>query len=138
MEKTARAIIKKDNKYVFMKREKVINNELIKYYTIIGGHVENGENFEDTCVREVYEELGIKVKIDSLYYEFYNTDLDKYEKFYIVKYLSGNFGSGNGEEFTNIDINKYGKYEIVYIDEDMLEDYNILPIQIKEKLMNNK
>jgi len=136
MKNTARAIIKMNDNYIFMRREKKINDHIKIFYATVGGHLEKYESFEDACIREVYEELGIIVEIDSLFYELDNTDLDKYEKFYIVNYISGDIGTGNGEEFTNIDVEKYGKYEVSYINKNELSDYNILPTQVKEKLIN--
>ena len=135
MENTARAIIKMNDNYIFMRREKKINDEIKIFYATVGGHLEKYESFEDACIREVYEELGIVVEIDSLFYELDNTDLNKYEKFYMVNYISGDIGTGNGEEFTNIDIDKYGKYEVSFINKNELSDYNILPTQVKEKLI---
>jgi len=135
MKNTARAIIKMNDNYIFMRREKKINNEIKIFYAVIGGHLEKNESFEDACIREVYEELGIIVEIDCLFYEEKNSELDKYEKFYSVKYVSGEVGTGKGEEFTNIDIEKYGKYEVIYLNKNELSNYNILPITVKEKLI---
>ncbi|MDD2375846.1 MAG: NUDIX domain-containing protein [Clostridia bacterium] len=135
MKNTARAIIKINDNYIFMKREKKVNNEIKTFYATVGGHLEDYESFEDACIREVYEELGIIVEIDSLFHEEENIDLDKYEKFYIVNYISGDIGTGNGEEFINIDIDKYGKYEVSFINKNELSNYNILPTKVKDKLI---
>lgn len=136
MKNTARAIIRIGDDYIFIRREKKVNNELKIFYTTVGGHVEEGESPEETCVREVYEELGINVEIEYLFHEESFVDIDKHEKFYMVKYISGKLGTGTGEEFTNVDIEKYGKYDIVRINKDELSNYNILPISIKDKLIN--
>jgi len=138
MENTARAIIKINENYIFMKREKKVNNEIKIFYATVGGHLEKNESFEDACIREVYEELGIKVEINSLFHEESNINLNKYEKFYIVNYVSGDLGTGKGEEFTNIDIDKYGKYEVSFINENELSNYNILPTTVKDKLIKEK
>ena len=135
MKNTARAIIRVNDNYIFMKREKKVNNEIKIFYATIGGHLESDESFEDACIREVYEELGIIVEIDSLFYEQDNIDLNKYEKFYIVNYISGEIGTGKGEELVNIDVDKYGIYEVSYINKNELFKYNILPIEIKDKLI---
>jgi 8-oxo-dGTP diphosphatase len=136
MKNTARAIIKINDNYIFMKREKKVNNEIKIFYATVGGHLEENETFEDACIREVNEELGINVEINSLFYEECNIDLNKYEKFYIVNYVSGDLGTGKGEEFTNIDIEKYGKYEVAFINKNELSNYNILPNTVKDKLIN--
>jgi 8-oxo-dGTP pyrophosphatase MutT (NUDIX family) len=135
MKNTARAIIRMNDDYIFIRREKKINNEIKIFYAIVGGHLEAGETFEDACIREVYEELGITVEIESIFHEEYIKELDKYEKFYIANYISGDLGTGKGEEFTNIDIDKYGKYEIACINKNDLSSYNILPVTVKEKLI---
>lgn len=136
MKNTARAIIRIENDYIFIKREKKVNDQLKIFYATVGGHLDDGENFEEACIREVYEELGIHVEIDRVFYEEFNYELDKYEKFYIVNYVGGELGTGKGEEFTNIDIDKYGKYEIARININELSKYNILPTTVKEKLIN--
>lgn len=135
MKNTARAIVKINDDYIFIRREKKVNNELRIFYATVGGHLDNDETFEEACIREVYEELGINVEIDRIFYEEYSEELDKFEKFYIVNYVSGELGTGKGEEFTNIDVEKYGKYEVVSINENELNNYNILPTTIKEKLI---
>lgn len=135
MKNTARAIIRIKDDYIFIRREKKINDQLKIFYATVGGHLEDEENFEEACVREVYEELGIRVEIDSVFYEEYIDELDKYERFYIVNYVDGELGTGMGEEFTNEDIDRYGKYEIAIVNKNELSKYNILPITIKEKLI---
>lgn len=136
MKNTARAIIRIENDYIFIRREKKVNDQLKIFYATVGGHLDGDENFEEACIREVYEELGIHVEIDRVFYEEFNYELDKYEKFYIVNYVGGELGTGKGEEFTNIDIDKYGKYEIARININELSKYNILPTTVKEKLIN--
>ncbi len=131
VEKTGRAIILINNKLVSMKRTKIIDNEEYIYYTIPGGHVEQGETFEDATVREIEEELGIKIKIKKEALSMYNEDLNRYEKFFICDYVSGEIGSGIGEEWS-WDTNLYGKCEIYYIDLCDLDNYNLLPLEIKE------
>lgn len=135
MKKTARAIIKINDDYVFIKRTNKPNAMYKEYYALVGGHVEDGENFEDACIREVYEELGINIKINELFYEMYNEDVDNYEKFYLVDYVDGEFGTGKGEEFSMPDEQKHGKYEIVKIKKEQIKDYFILPEEVKLKLI---
>lgn len=138
MEKTARGILivkKEKSKYlVSIKRTKYREDGEYVYYTFPGGHVENYETYEETLIREIEEELGINVKIKSVFEEFYNEDLKRNEKFFICEYVSGTFGTGTGPEFTNIDLKKYGKYEIEYLPIDKIEEYNLLPKEISRKI----
>lgn len=137
--KTGRAIIfnKNMDSLICIKRTKYDEkgNIIKEYYTLPGGHLEKNENFEEATVREVYEELGINVEIINEFFSFYNKDLDQEEKFFVCKHISGLVGSGTGEEWQTIDYVKYGRYEIVNIRIDELFKYNLLPIEVKEKIL---
>lgn len=138
MVKTGRAILLIDNKIVTIKRTKYKDEKIIKeYYTFPGGHVEDKESFESATIRELKEELGIDTIIDKEYIHIYNKDLDRDEKFFLCSYLSGNFGIGDGPEFTDTNYQKYGKYEISLLEKDKIKDYNLLPIEVKEKLIKD-
>ena len=56
---TVCAIIKKDGKILLTKRAV---EPYRRYWCLPGGHVEYGETVENAVKREVYEEVGIKVK----------------------------------------------------------------------------
>ena len=131
---TARAIIKTGEKYIFIKRIKKIDGKNVEYYTTVGGHLEENETFEEACIREIYEELGVKCELKSLICEYENKDLNRFEKFYIAEIISGEIGTGKGEEFTNIDFEKYGSYEIVFVEKDDIKNINLLPEFLKEKI----
>ncbi len=138
--KTARAIIEteyKSNKYIItIKRTKYKDGKIVnEYYTLPGGHVEENETYEDAVIREVFEELNIKVSIKNKLLSSYNNDLDRYEDFYICNIVSGIISKGSGPEWTNPDVEKYGSYEIVYIDIHDISNYNILPTNVKEELI---
>lgn len=136
MEKTARAVIFDDNdNLILIKRENKPNSKHKLFYCFPGGHLEKGETYEDACIREVEEELGIKVTIEKLLYEIENTDINKFEKFYICKYISGILGTGTGEEFTKRNEEKYGKYQIEKISIKKIQEINLLPEDVKNVLI---
>lgn len=89
----ARAIIIMDNKIVAMYRER--DGRI--YYTFPGGGMENGETEVDCVKREVMEEFGLEVEPIKKVYSYEN-ELSV-EHFYIAKYVSGQFGTGEGEEY---------------------------------------
>lgn len=120
--------------YILIKRTKFIDSKEYVYYTIPGGHVEEGETFEEAGIREIEEELNIKVEINDILLDMVNEDLKRREKFYFASYKSGILDVGNGPEFTNPDPAKYGTYEIVTVDKDKIKSINLLPKEIKEKL----
>lgn len=136
--KTGRAVIIDDNNdVIFIKRTKFNEDMSIKniYYTFPGGHLEGEETFEEATVREVYEELGVNILLDKEFIHLFNEELKRDEVFYISHIVSGKIGTGNGPEFQVVDYLKYGKYEIVKINKSELTNYNILPIEVKEKIL---
>lgn len=56
---TTLCYIKKDGKYLVMKRNKKKNDENAEKYIGVGGHVEKGETPEECLIREVKEETGL-------------------------------------------------------------------------------
>ena len=135
MQKTARAILIYENKYVFMKRVKIRNGKKYEYYATIGGHLEENESFEDACIREAFEELGVNIKVDELFLDYVNNEIDTHEKYYFASIISGKIGTGQGEEFTKTDFEKYGSYEIVFVDKKDIANINLLPGILKEKMI---
>lgn len=139
IKKTGRAVIFTENKdeIISIKRTKYNENgEVIKeYYTLPGGHLEEGESFETATIREIYEELGIDVKIQELLLEMYNEDLKQEEKFYICSHISGKIGTGTGEEWQNSDYIKYGKYELTTLKIKDLDKYNLLPLNVRDEII---
>ena len=88
-----------------------------------GGHVEMGDNYQDTAVKEVKEETGIDIKGDSLVL--------------VAKTRSKSFDQSTGK--IN---NKYGVYFIYQYDDDI---ENLLPTEgqrfeswLVDKLLNIK
>lgn len=136
MKKATRLIIEEDKNLIFIKRTKKINGGIRTYYVLPGGHLDEGEEWEQAGVREAKEELDVDIKLDELLMEEYSQDLDKLERFYFATVLKGKVKQGSGEEFQNMSIDtKYGLYEIVRISKKELGAYNILPLSIKDKLV---
>ena len=89
----ARAIIIHEGKMVSMYRER----QGRVFYTFPGGGMEGTETEEECVKREVFEEFGLIVKAIKKVYTYENKN--SIEHFYIADWLSGEFGSGEGEEF---------------------------------------
>ncbi len=130
-EKTGRAIIIINDKLLSIKRTKIVNGKEFVYYTIPGGHLEENESYEEATIREIKEELGITVEIKQELLYIFNKDLCRYEKFFLCKYISGEIGTGTGEEW-NCNTELYGNYDICYLNIENLGDYNLLPREIKD------
>lgn len=89
----ARAIIIHEGKMVSMYRER----QGRAFYTFPGGGMKGTETEEECVKREVFEEFGLIVKPIKKVYTYENKN--SIEHFYIADWLSGEFGSGEGEEF---------------------------------------
>ena len=125
----ARAIIIKDGKAYLMYRIKKVK----EFYAFAGGGLEVGENIKECCVREVQEEFGIKVNCEKLLYTYVGKK--KFELFYLCTYVSGEFGSGNGEEF--ISRRSDNVYLPKQVDVKVLQTLPIKPNCIKNALIND-
>lgn len=90
---SVRAIIIIENKLATMYREK----DGRVYYTFPGGGKESGETLEECVKREVFEEFGMVVEPIQKIYVYQG--IKSIEHFYLVKWISGEFGAGKGEEF---------------------------------------
>lgn len=127
--KSTRGIIFMDNKLVVMYREK--DGRI--YYTLPGGGLEEDECLTNCVIREVQEEFGMTVEPKKLVYEYYDDKNITY--YFLCKYISGQFGSGVGEEFQP-DRNK-GIYRPMLIDLDQIEKINLVPTELKTLLLND-
>ncbi|MBQ7699479.1 MAG: NUDIX domain-containing protein [Clostridia bacterium] len=77
------AVITKDNKVLMVK------NQRDDYYYSVGGRIKIGETSEKAIIREVYEELGVKLTIDRL-------------GFISENYFYGDMGDNTGREIYEI------------------------------------
>lgn len=102
------AIIVKDEKILLMRR----NNKGLKYYTFIGGGMEEGETPEEAAIREAKEEVSLDVKINQYLFKHYNIDHtkqfgDRYDYFFLVTEFQGEVELGGPEKEREKDGNLY-------------------------------
>lgn len=136
MKKATRLIIEDGDKLVFIKRRKKVNGGIKEFYVLPGGMLDEGEDFEIAGIREAFEELCIKIQIEDFFTEDYVEELDKLERYYFAKVISGKIKNGTGEEFKNQSIDSpYGTFEVVKLNKSELGSYNILPVNIKDLLV---
>jgi 8-oxo-dGTP diphosphatase len=83
------ALIIEDNKILISKRKS--NQNFANYWEFPGGKIESGESGEAAVVREISEELGIKIEVKSLYkkiiYDYGEKIVELY--FYLCSKISG-------------------------------------------------
>ena len=66
--------------------------------------MDEGETPEQAAIRETMEELGIEVRIKQKVAEI-NLGPKSRQIYFLVEHVSGEFGTGTGEEFTDSDPN---------------------------------
>jgi mutator protein MutT len=74
----------------------------IDYYVFPGGGVDEGETPDHAAVREAKEELGIEVAIKQKIAEIQLGQKSK-QIYFLVEQISGECGTGDGEEYTDAD-----------------------------------
>ncbi len=67
-------IFDKKGKIALQKRSKEVSYMPGAWVTTAGGHVISGETYLQGANRELFEELGIKLELEKLFYDFYETD----------------------------------------------------------------
>lgn len=126
---SCRAIIFKDGKLVVMYRKK----EEKEYYTLPGGGMEPGETELECVVRECVEEFGIDV--EPLKKVYILEDAKTIQNYYVCKWVSGELGTGVGEEF-QADRNR-GVYLPTMVEFEKMESLPIVPGEIKERILKD-
>ena len=133
------AILPMEDGFAFMHRKDVKKrDDYQEYYTFPGGGLEKGETEEEGTIREIKEEFGIEVKVVKKLYEMESEKFNQKEIFFLCEYVSGEFGTGDGPEFDNNP--KYadsGKFLPEIIKREDVKDLFLLPLEIKEKLIED-
>jgi len=75
----------------------------LDYFVFPGGGMDEGETPEQAAVREAMEELGVEVAIQRRVVMIHFDQST--QVYFLVKRVSGEFGTGMGEEFTDADPN---------------------------------
>lgn len=130
MEKTVRAVIIEDNKLLVFFRRKLVNNKMITYYALPGGHLEENETLEETVIRELKEEMNVDIKI--LDYLGMIKVGGVLEYYYNAKIVGGNIEFG-GEELERCNENNY--YEIRWLKLDELDNSGIRALELVKKVL---
>ena len=130
MEKTVRAVIIEDNKLLVFFRKKLVNNKMITYYALPGGHLEENETLEETVIRELKEEMNVDIKI--LDYLGMIKVGGVLEYYYNAKIFGGNIEFG-GEELERCNENNY--YEIRWLKLDELDNSGIRALELVKKVL---
>ncbi len=97
------------------------------YFIFPGGGIDEGESPQEAAVREAEEELGIKVEIKQKVAEVkFAQDTQHY---FLTERLSGEFGSGTGQEYGEYDP-VYGTYHPLWMPLSDILNRNVLPREL--------
>lgn len=117
----ARAITFIDNNILLIERHRLSNNEMLHYYTIPGGGVEEDESDLEAAIRETKEETCCDIEIvKELMIEDYGEGICHW---YLGKYISGTPELGGEEKERN---NPNNSFKVVLIPFNELDNINIL------------
>ena len=125
MRTRAGIVLIEDNKVALIERHRAG----LDYFVFPGGGVDEGESSEQGAIREAMEELGIQVAIKQKAAEIHFGRTSNHI-YFLVEKVSGEFGTGTGEEFT--DANPEDPQEGIYVPiwmplEELAQHHNIYP-----------
>jgi len=111
----------------------------LDYYVFPGGGVDEGETPEKGAVREAMEELGVEVairqKVAIIHF------VQSTQVYYLVERVSGEFGTGTGEEFTDSDPDnpEEGVYIPIWMPIDELSQHeNVYPESVAKLVLDSR
>ena len=117
----SRAITFIDNNVLLIERHRLSNNEMLHYFTIPGGGVEDDEDYPTAAIRETKEETCCDIEIvKDLIVEDYGEGICHW---FLGKYISGTPELGGEEKERN---NPNNHFKVVLIPFDEIDNINIL------------
>jgi len=99
----------------------------LHYFAFPGGGVNKGESPHQAAIREAEEELGLRVEIIQQVAEVFFNGNPQY--YFLANKLSGEFGTGTGEEYGEYNP-IHGTYLPIWIPLENLLDYNVVPREL--------
>jgi len=136
MRTRAGVVLIEDNKVALIERHRAG----LDYFVFPGGGVDQGESPEQAAIREAMEELGIEVSIKQKIAEIHFGRTSKHV-YFLVERVSGEFGSGTGEEFTDSDPDhpEEGIYIPIWMPLDELPQHkNIYPAGLANLVIKSR
>lgn len=130
MRNRAGIILIEENKLALIERHRAG----LHYFIFPGGGIDEGESPQQTAIREAEEELGILVEIKQKVAEvFFNENTQHY---FLAKKLSGEFGTGTGEEYGEYNPT-YGTYHPLWVPLADVLNNNVLPRKLAELVIQS-
>lgn len=110
----------------------------VHYYVFPGGGVDIGETPYDAAIREMEEETGLRVTVKRKLAEIHFGL--SYQLYYLVERVSGEYGTGTGEEYTDADPENQnqGTYVPIWMPlAELPEHEKVYPVEIVELVLKS-
>ncbi len=104
------------------------------YYLFRGGGAEGDEALAAALTREIREELGLQIKVDTLVAEVVYQGSTQY--YFTSTVTGGAFGTGRGQEIVGPTMPEDGTYTPAWIPVKQMRQYRIFPKDIVELILN--
>lgn len=120
----------KDNKVALIERHR----GGLDYFVFPGGGVDEGETIENGAIREAMEELGVEVALKQ---EIAIIHFDQStQHYFLAERVSGEFGTGTGEEYTDPGDPSEGIYIPIWMPIDELSQHEkIFPAEVVKLIL---
>jgi len=118
-------ILIEDNKLALIERHRAEKH----YFSFPGGGVDEGESPQEAAIREAGEELGIQVAIKQKVADVIFNGNPQY--YFLAQKLSGEFGTGAGEEYGEFNP-AHGTYHPIWMPLADVPNNNVLPRELAE------
>ena len=108
------------------------------YYVFPGGGVDEGETPQEAAIREMDEETGLRVTVKRKLAEIHFGL--SYQVYYLVERVSGEYGTGTGEEYTDVysENSVHGTYAPVWMSLDELSEHeNVYPADVAKLVLKS-
>lgn len=134
MEREAvRVIVVRDNKLLLMRRNKFGR----QYYTLIGGHIEPGEQPLEAMLREVKEETGLQLAEPKLTY--LQAPVGRYNKQYIftATYVGGEIVMDPAADEARLNAEGRNTFEPLWVPIEEVAPLPFLPSPLKDRVLHD-
>ena len=104
------------------------------YFSFPGGGIDKGESPQEAAIREAEEELGIlvelkqKVAVVVLW--------EKTQHYFLAEKISGEFGTGTGEEYGEYNP-QHGTYHPIWMPLEDVLTHNVLPREVADLVVHS-
>lgn len=135
MRTRAGIVLIEDNKVALIERHRAG----LDYFVFPGGGVDDGESPEQGAIREALEELGVQVAIKRKIAEIHFGRTSRHI-YFLVERVSGEFGTGTGDEFTDADPEdpQEGVYVPIWMPvEEVAQNHNIYPSDLTKLVIKS-